>query len=149
MDGVRGVKSLLNGFAAWGLGFALYLIPALAIAFGMTFDLGRQGQDPASISAQIGRRIPVVYAGNRLLMVWLIVATAIMVLWRTYTLAGDTRSTAVIHGLIIASVSTALTILMLLGFGSLGWPSALAGVAYAAAGVAGGALAGGRGAGKA
>jgi hypothetical protein len=148
MDRVHGLKSLLNGLVAWGLGFAVYMVPAFVIAFGMTFDLGRQGQAPAEISAQIGRRIPMVYAGNRLLTVGLIVMTAIMVLWRTLTLGGHTRSAAAVNGLIVGSAAAALTVLMFLGFGSFGWPSALASVAYVSVGVAAGVSTAGRGANK-
>jgi hypothetical protein len=144
MDRVHGLKSLLNGLVAWCLGFAAYMVPAFIIAFGMTFDLGRRGQAAAEISTQIARRIPMVYAGNRLLTVGLIVMTAIMVLWRTLRLAGDTRSAAALNGLIVGSVAAVLTVLMFLGFGSFGWPSALAAVACVTAGVVGGASTGGK-----
>jgi hypothetical protein len=144
MDGVRWLKGLLNGLVAWCLGFALYMVPAFVIAFGMTFDLGRQGQDPAAISAQIGRQIPIVYAGNRLLTVGLIVVTALLVLWRTLRLTADSRSAAALNGLLVGSVAAALTVLMFLGFGSFGWPSALAGIACVTAGVVGGASTGGK-----
>jgi hypothetical protein len=140
VEGVRVGKGLLNGLIAWAVGFALWMIPAFAIAFGLTYELGSQGRDASSISAQIGRTIPGLYAGSRWLTVALIVATALCVFWRARALARGTKSAAVVNGLIVGAVAATLTVLLLLGFGSLGWPSGLAILAYAAAGAGGGLL---------
>jgi hypothetical protein len=144
MDGVLVRKGLLNGLGAWCIGFALYVVPAFVVAFGLSFELGRQGRDAAAISSQISQRIPTMYAGNRLLTVGLIAMTALAVLWRARRLAGGAKAGAVVNGLIVGAVAAALTVLMFLGFGSFAWPSILAIVADVAAGAVGGVF--GRGA---
>lgn len=142
MNAVRVRTGLLNGFVAWCLGFALYTIPSLIVAFGLWFELGRQGRDYAAVSSQIGQRIATMYSSSSLLTASLIVMTALAVFWRARALARGAKAGAVLNGLIVGTVAAALTVLMFLGFGAFGWLSILAIVACASAGVLG-SLAGG------
>lgn len=138
MEGVRVRKGLLNGIAAWCLGFAVYMVPAFIVAFRLWFELSRQGRTYAAVSAQISQSIAALYVDSRLLTVSLIVATALAVLWRARTLVKGARSGAAFDGLIVGAVAAALTVLMFLGFGAFGWPSLLAIVACMSAGLLGG-----------
>lgn len=139
MDRAAVREGVPAGLIASAIGFGLWLVPALATAAWMAFDLGRQGVAAAAISGRIAAEIPAMYSANRLLTLGLIVVTALAVGRRAYRLAIAAPDRAVVTGVIVGAVAALPTVLMLLAFGSLGWPSGLAVVACLVAGVRAGA----------
>jgi len=64
---IQWIRALLNGILAWIIGFILYMLPGLIVAFKMGFELGPTSEDPASVSKQISQTIPGIYQDNLLL----------------------------------------------------------------------------------
>ena len=75
-------KVLLNGLVVGLVGFAVYMIPALVVAFGLAFEMGSQRQGSAAISATISRKIAAMYAENGWLQVGLIIIVGLLTVWR-------------------------------------------------------------------
>lgn len=140
MNSIRWGKALLNGLLAWVIGFILYMIPSIIIAFRLVAEMGVQSQDPAAMSAGISERISNIYASSWLLTVGLIVVTGLLVFWRARVVAKGSHKKAVVNGLVVGAVPAALT-LAFLACGGFGWIDIVAMLVYLGAGAAGGALA--------
>ena len=132
-------KALLNGLLAWSIGFALYMVPALIVAFRLASEMGSRRQDSAAISGQISRKIATMYAGSSLLQVGLIVIVGLLVVWRAWAVAKGSEHGQLFIGLTVGAVPAVLT-LVFLAFGGFGWVDIGAMLVYLFAGVTGGYL---------
>ena len=94
---LRWGKALANGLLAWIIGFALYMIPSLVVAFKMGFELGPQGVDSSTISSQIRQAISSMYRESLWLTIGYTLVIAILVFWRARVVAkgdGNLRGSA-------------------------------------------------------
>lgn len=135
MDRTQVREAMLGGLRASVIGFGLWLVPAFAAALWMSVDLALQRTAAAAISARIADVIPGMYSGSALLTVGLVVVTALAVGRRAYRSALAAPEGAVATGAVVGAVAALTIVLILLAFGSLGWPSGLAVVACIGAGV--------------
>ncbi|MBN1154371.1 hypothetical protein JXB12_05560 [candidate division KSB1 bacterium] len=111
------IKALLNGIFAWILGFIIYMIPGLIVAFKMGFELGPKSADPSAVSEQISQTISTLYQNNLWLTIGFIVFTALLVFWRARTVAKSTGDKRIINGLLAAVFPVLISMLFFFSTG--------------------------------
>lgn len=131
------VKGLLNGIWALLLGFMLYMIPALFVAFKMGFELGPTSTDPSALSTHISQSIQTMYQNSTGLLIGFIVVTALLIFWRVRKVVAKAEGRHVINGLLVAVFPLLIFIMFDISTG-FGLTTVLAIVLYVAAGYAGG-----------
>lgn len=130
-------KTIFNGFIAWIIGIALYMIPSLVVALRMGFELGPQLNDSAEVSRQISQHISEMYRSNLYLAVLYIVLVALLVFWRAARLKKISGAKAMVNGAIVGAVPAAISLLSMI-LGTFGWMSVIEIFVFLAAGIVGG-----------
>lgn len=133
------IKAFLNGIFVWILGFIIYMIPGLIIAFKMGFELGPKSNDPSMIGKQIGQTIHGIYQNNLWLTIGFIVVTALLIFWRAGTVAKSSRDKSTINGLLVTAFPVLLSLLFAYSTG-FNLTSVIEILGFLAAGYAGGYL---------
>ncbi len=108
---LRWFKALLNGLLALILGFALYMIPSLVVAFRMGFELGQGGVESAEIGRQISQHISSLYRESLWLHIGYTVVVGLLIFWRARVVAKGTGKNRIPHGLLVSSVAVVVTVL--------------------------------------
>ena len=134
---LRWWKALANGLLAWIIGFALYMIPSLVVAFKMGFELGPQGVDSSTISSQISQAISSMYRESLWLAMGYTVVVAMLVFWRARVVAKGTGTFGRAHGLLVGAIPALLSLLLLV-VSQMDLSTALDVVVFLAAGYIGG-----------
>ncbi|MBN2028964.1 hypothetical protein JW824_01860 [bacterium] len=133
-------NALLNGILAWILGFILYMIPGLVLGLQMGFQLGPESDDPAAVSEQIATSVSEMYQNSLWLSIAFIVATALLILWRSREIAKKNLNKKISNGLWVAAFPVLMGILLIFSFG-FNILSIIEILAFIAAGYGGGYLA--------
>ena len=134
---LRWWKVLANGLLAWIIGFALYMIPSLVVAFKMGFELGPQGVDSSTISSQISQAISSMYRESLMLAIGYTLVVAVLVFWRARVVAKGTGTFGGAHGLLVGAIPALLSLLLLV-VSQMDLSTALDVVVFLAAGYIGG-----------
>jgi hypothetical protein len=134
---LRWWKALANGLLAWVIGFALYMIPSLVVAFKMGFELGPQGVDSSTISSQISQAISSMYRESLWLTIGYTVVVALLVFWRARVVAKGTGTSGGAHGLLVGAIPALLSLLSLV-MGRMDLSTLVDVVVFLAAGYIGG-----------
>ena len=108
---LRWGKALVNGLLAWILGFVIYMIPSVVVAFKMAFELGPQGVESSMISSQISQTISQMYRESIWLSIGYAAVIALLVYWRARVVARGTGTQRVAHGLLVAAIPVLLSLL--------------------------------------
>lgn len=104
MNQIRWSKSILNGIVVLVVGFILYLIPGLVLAFRMGFDLGPKVKNSQEVSTKIGHAVSQLYSDEIWFTIAFIIITGLLVLWRSSSVAKGTGNKKLINGLIVGAV---------------------------------------------
>ena len=104
------VKGLLNSLLVLGIGFALFMVPALIKAFQMGFEMGPQSDDPAALSRQISDTISNMYENNTLYITGFVIITILLIFWRARVAAKGTGNKCVVNGILVSILPVLLTI---------------------------------------
>ena len=134
---LRWWKALANGLLAWIIGFALYMIPSLVVAFKMGFELGPQGVDSSTISSQISQAISSMYRESLMLAIGYTLVVAVLVFWRARVVAKGTGTFGGAHGLLVGAIPALVSVISLV-VSRMDLPTALEVLVFLAAGYIGG-----------
>lgn len=110
-------KDTLSGFIAWVIAFAIYMIPAFAVAIPMGFDLGPKLHNNAEVSRRISQVIGEMYGSNLYIRIGYIAILGIVVFWRSWAIAGHSIERTVLHGAIIGSAAAIMVIVQMASSG--------------------------------
>ncbi len=133
-------KALLNGILAWIIGFILYMVPGIILAFQMGFQLGPESDDPSAVSEQISQSVSEMYQNSLWLSIGFVVVTALLILWRSMTMAKKNLDKKISSGLWIAAFPVLMGIFFIISWG-FNMLSIVEILAFIAAGYGGGYLA--------
>ena len=100
-DNILWIKGLWNGILAWFLGFMIYLLPAFVVAFKMGFELGPKSDNPAEVSEQISKAIPLMYQNKIWLSYGLIIVISLLIFWRARKVIKKSSENQIINGLLV------------------------------------------------
>jgi len=133
------IKAFLNGIFAWILGFIIYMIPGLIVAFKMGFELGPKSDDHSAVSEQISQTISALYQNNLWFTIGFIVVTTFLVFWMAKTVAKSTGDKSIFNGLLVAVFPVLFTVLFIFST-SFDFTSIIEILLFIGAGYAGGYL---------
>lgn len=131
------LKAFLNGIFAWILGFIIYMIPGLIVAFKMGFELGPKSDDPSAVSEHIGQTVSALYRNSLWLTIGFIAVTALLVFWRAKSVAKSTGDKSTFNGLLVAVFPVIFIVLFSLSTG-FSFTSIIEILVFIGAGYAGG-----------
>ena len=130
-------KDTLNGFIAWIIAFAVYMIPAFAVAIPMGFDLGPKLHNNAEVSRRISQAISGMYGSSLYLRIGYIAVLGILVFWRSWVNAGRSAEKTILHGATIGCAAAIMVLVQMASSGA-GLYMAIPAAVSIAAGVIGG-----------
>lgn len=131
------LKSLVNSFLVWILGFIIFLIPGFAVAMKMGFEIGPKNEDTAAVSSQISAAISEMYSSSILLMGFYAGLFCVLIFWRARVVAKGTGSKRITNGILVSAVPV-LTSLAFTFSGGIDIYSFIEIIVLLAAGAAGG-----------
>ncbi len=131
------LKSLLNSFLVWILGFIIFMIPGLIVSMKMGFELGPKTRNPEVVSSQISSAISEMYSSSTLLMGFYAGLFCVLIFWRAWAVAKGTGDKRVVNGILVSTVPV-LTSLAFAGFGGIDIYSVIEIILFLAAGAAAG-----------
>ena len=131
------LKSLLNSFLVWILGFIVFMIPGLIVSMKMGFELGPKTRNPEVVSSQISSAISEMYSSSTLLMGFYAGLFCVLIFWRARAAAKGTGDKKIMNGLMVSAVPV-LTSLFFAFSGGIDIYSVIEIIVFLAAGAAGG-----------
>ncbi len=129
-------RCLLNSFLAWLLGFIIYMVPSLVVAFRMGFELGPKSNDSAAVSRQISATISGMYRDNLWLSVGYVLVMAVLIYLRSHVISRKEPRAVLLHGILVGSIPAVISVAQLL-FSSAGLTELAVIIVFLASGAAG------------
>ncbi len=131
------LKSLLNSFLVWILGFIIFMIPGLIVSMKLGFELGPKTRNPEVVSSQISSAISELYSSSTLLMGFYAGLFCVLIFWRAWAVAKGTGDKSIVNGILVSTVPV-ITSLGFTGIGGIDIYSVIEVILFLAAGAAAG-----------